>query len=76
MYEPAPLSSEQLAEFDVNGALVLKGLLDPAMCADMRGQYWRLLEVERPGGYWRWSARGRSTAIQPLGRRSVGASPT
>ena len=49
MYEPAPLSSEQLAEFDVNGALLLKGLLDPAMCADMRGQYWRLLEAERPG---------------------------
>ena len=49
MAAPAPLSPAQLAEFDANGALVLRGLLDPAMCADMRAQYWRLLEEERPG---------------------------
>ena len=43
----APLSPAQLAEFDANGALVLRGLLDPAMCADMRAQYWRMLEEEQ-----------------------------
>jgi hypothetical protein len=43
---PTPLSPAQLAEFDANGALVLKGLLAPSLCADLRAQYWRLLEAQ------------------------------
>eukprot|EP01048_Picozoa_sp_COSAG05_P043612 COSAG05_NODE_24215_length_253_cov_0.649351_1_plen_45_part_01 len=41
------LTPAQLAQFETDGAVVLKGLLDPNVVASWRDQYWAGLSKQR-----------------------------